>query len=354
MKILIADTYYPAFLKSWAFNHKATHQSELKRLLEFSFGTGDFYSRNLAAIGWDAQDIVWNAPIRNDVEIPDVLFLQDISIDWRPKGVLIAGQLSCPWPGDEAVRRCDVIFTSFPHYVERIERLGVKAVYLPLAFDPIVLERSGLFRNIEIGSPYDIGRTFYMGPGPNRIHDVVFIGGVGNPSHWRAGMETLEHIANTIPTFKWWGYGVETLPANSALRSKYQGEAWGLDMYRIMLQSKIVLNRHGEVAQGHSNNMRMYESSGCGAALLTEYSDNLHEIFAEDEHLHYDSPTDAVRHIKAYLHYGKDRERIAANGQKRTLRDHTYAQRMKVVSDTLKAMLGESEMPEPYASDKAV
>jgi len=332
-KILIVDSYYPDFLKLWDFNPAATYETELKRLLEFSFGTGDFYSRNLKALGWDTHDVIWNAPWNMQFQQPDVLFLQDLSIEFSPTGALIAGQLSCPWPGDDAVRRCHVIFTSFPHYIPRIEALGVKAVYNPLAFDPIVLERCDY-------AGYIIGHTVMTMEAP-RIHDCVFIGGVGNPSHWKRGMETLEAVARAIPSFKWWGYGYEHLPSNSALRDKYQGEAWGLDMYRILLQSKIVLNRHGEVAQGYMNNMRCFEATGCGALLLTEYAPNLRQFFKEDEAMSYGSPEEAIIKIRWYLDRDHEDVRaiVAANGQRRTLRDHTYAQRMKTVSDTLQEML---------------
>jgi hypothetical protein len=366
VKILIVDSYYPDAIKALPFDPRDTYENNLAAIMHESFGTADFYSRNLRALGWDAIDVIANhqrlqlrwlsehprydrpsmdrAIVHCQIHAnrPDIIFAQDLSFfsiaELRQLGenYALAAQLSCPWPGDDRVRLFHVIFTSFPHYVPRIEALGVKAVYLPLAFDPIVLERVG-----------DVPKE--------RIHDVVFIGGVGNPSHWKRGMETLEHVAREIPTFKWWGYGVETLPANSALRSKYQGQAFGLDMYRILLQSKICLNRHGEVARGYTNNMRCFEATGCGALLLTENSVNLGELFGEDECLYYespfDAPWDAVRHIKEYLHYDEDRKRIAAAGQKRTLRDHTYAQRMRVVSDVLKSMLRKSELPEPYASN---
>jgi spore maturation protein CgeB len=337
MKIQIVDTYYPDFLKSWDFNPAATYQSELKRLLEFSFGTGDFYSRNLRSLGWDTEDVIINAPLQkpNKFGIPDVIFLQDLSI---PTGrrhfdeYLLAGQCSCPMPPEKKLRKCNVIFTSFPHYVDRFERMGIRAVYNPLAFDPIVLDRI----NVELTQ--DMKRGPFA---PDRIYDCVFIGGVGNPSHWKRGMETLETVAREIPTFKWWGYGYSTLPADSALRDKYQGEAWGLDMYRIMLQSKIVLNRHGEVAQGYMNNMRCFEATGCGALLLTEYAPNLRQFFKEDEAISYGSPEEAITKIRWYL--DKDHEDVrawvAANGQARTLRDHTYVQRMKTVSDMLQEML---------------
>lgn len=347
-RILILDTYYPEAIKSMPINRAATYESNLQSILYQSFGTADFYSRNLRALGWDAQDVIINHrqlnSLRHSWPVPDVLFLQDLNINlkgWATAG-LIAGQLSCPWPGDDNVRKCQILFTSFPHYVARIEALGVKAVYNPLAFDPIVLERvkerwSWLVPNVDLRK-YEYERE--------RIYDVTFVGGVGNPGHWRKGMEVLNAVADAIPTFKWWGYGADHLPINSALFQKYQGQAWGLDMYDIFCRSKIVLNRHGEVAEGYSNNMRMFEATGCGALLLTEQNKNKDDFFAVGECLSYVDTSDAIWWIKHALDDWKDGKNyfqsISTAGQQRTLRDHTYAQRMKTVSDTLMEMLCKS------------
>jgi len=348
--ILIVDTYYPDFLKSVPLESQ-NYGIELRRLLDRCFGTFDAYSRNLRACGWFAHDVIanhadlqelwaqeshWYGGDRLEAQIafhdPDVIFMQDLSLDVDKRDRLLAGQCSCPWPGDEKIRKYDVIFTSFPHYVERIQKLGVRPVYNPLAFEPGVADRChpDMFPVLPTES---IAMDF------GRIHDVVFIGGVGNPSHWRYGMEVLEAVACHIPTFKWWGYGAEALPPDSALREKYQGEAWGLDMYEILLQSKICLNRHGEIAQGYANNMRLFEATGCGALLLTEEAANLQQFFGHDEVVTYYSPQEAVAEIRYYLKNEDERRFIAANGQRRTLRDHTYAQRMTTVSETLKGSL---------------
>lgn len=357
-KILIIDTYYPDFLKTLPFDSFSTYEVELRKVLDRSFGTADFYSRNLKLLGWDAVDVIANyGPLQNlwareigcDVSAgpheqiarfnPSVIFMQDLTFFQQPVTLqilsarhMLAGQLSCPWPGDDYVREFDTIFTSFPHYIPRIEKLGVRAVFNPLAFEPSVLD--WVFPDTFPVIPTDSKDMKY-----ERIHDCVFIGGVGNPSHWKYGMEVLETVAHEIPTFKWWGYGIEALPANSALRATYQGQAFGLDMYEILLQSKICLNRHGEVAQGYANNMRMFESTGCGAMLLTEHAPNLSDYFSFEEAVGYATPNDAVQKIRYYLSHDDERQFIADLGQKRTLKDHTYAERMKVVSETLKEML---------------
>jgi hypothetical protein len=342
-RILICDTYYDAAIQSLPFNPASTYESNLQDILYQSFGTSDFYSRNLNALGWEATDIIvnhdrlqnlWSAQygengggsywsLNDQVNFykPDVIFLQNLGLPITGSmGVPIVGQLSCPWPGDQHVSKCQIIFTSFPHYVARIEALGVKAIYSPLAFDPIVLERCAPL-------PTD------------RIYDVTFVGGVSNPGHWRRGMEVLNAVAEAIPSFKWWGYGAECLPISSALFQAYQGEAWGLDMYRIFLQSKIVLNRHGEVAEGYSNNMRMFEATGCGALLATEVSENLDSLFYPGEKIGYSGIEQLISSIKVLLDNPHSIDAIAKRGQERTLRDHTYAKRMKTVSDTFQQCL---------------
>lgn len=356
-RILILDTYYPDFLKSFYINPALTYQSQLEGLLYQSFGTFDAVSRHLKALGWDTGEVIGNsdglqsrwayehgvsgldseAIVLEQIKAfePDIVFLQDLnffSIETMQSlggGYILAGQLSCPWPGDDRVYTMRCLFSSFPHYIPRIEKLGVKAVFNPLAFDPIVIERavdgmvSGRFSRQLRERPYD----------------CVFVGGVGAPSHWKAGMEVLEEVAREVPTFKWWGYGAELLPAGSALRDKYMGQAWGLDYYRILAQAKVCINRHGEVAQGYSNNMRCFEATGMGALLVTENSLNLSDYFNATECVSYGSPEEAVYAIKSALNNEPVRKQIAANGQTRTLRDHTYAKRMEKVSEVLKGML---------------
>lgn len=340
-RIIIIDTYYPDFLKTLTIDPDSTYQAELDKVLWQSFGTADFYSRGLRAYGWDAIDVIANEERlqrmwakenhgAGDVLLaqiadfkPDVVFFQDLSV-CRPEVLaqlkikyIVAGQCSCPMPAEEKVKQFDVLFTSFPHYIAKFESLGVRAVYNPLAFDPIIT----------------LART---PPPVEREIDVAFVGGVGNPSHWQYGMQVLDKIARRIPTSFFWGYGYDLLSSNSPIRQRYRGQAFGLRMYEILQRSKIVINRHGEVAQGYSNNMRLFEATGCGALLFTENSPNIGDFFNNDEVVIYHSPDEAVYRIEYFLGDWDDRGLpIAMRGQDRTMRDHTYSKRMKTVSDVL-------------------
>jgi hypothetical protein len=329
-------------LARWQFRAEPGYAAELQRLLEFSFGTFDAYSRNIRPVGWDACDIVANArPLQamwarengfgesaslqsialQQIETfnADVVFMQDLSfftpadLEMLKSRYVLAGQCSCPMPSPKNVEKFDVIFTSFPHYVPKFREAGVRPVYLPLAFDPVVLDRT---------SECD------------RDIDVSFVGGVGAPSHWKSGMQTLEAVARSIPSFRWWGYGVEQLPRDSSLRSKYQGQAFGVEMYQILRRSKIVVNRHGEVAQGWANNMRLFEATGMGACVLTEDAPNLGYLFPEGGPARYSDAADAVDAVRELLIDDCWKE-YAKRGESETLFAHTYRDRMRVLSDEI-------------------
>lgn len=137
------------------------------------------------------------------------------------------------------------------------------------------------------------------------------------------------------------GYGADSLPFASPIRQRHGGEVWGMDMYRALARSRITLNRHINVAENNANNMRLYEATGVGAMLLTDRKDNLHELFEiGKEVVAYSSKEEAAELVRHYLDHPQEAEQIAKAGQVRTLREHTYAQRMQELVPILKRHLG--------------
>ena len=124
--------------------------------------------------------------------------------------------------------------------------------------------------------------------------------------------------------------GADSLDADSPIRARHHGEVWGLDMYRALARSRITLNRHINVAENYANNMRLYEATGVGALLLTDRKDNLGELFEiGKEVVAYSSSEEAAELIRYYLAHPDEAQAIARAGQARTLREHTYRQRME-------------------------
>jgi spore maturation protein CgeB len=102
-------------------------------------------------------------------------------------------------------------------------------------------------------------------------------------------------------------------------------------MYNTLFKSKITITGHiTSVAGQYANNMRLYEATGVGALLITDHKKNLSYIFEPGkEVITYRSPEECVEKIKYYLENEKEREKIAKAGQRRTLSEHTYLNRMK-------------------------
>lgn len=374
MKILIADTYYPAFLARFYAQQgglaKADYQTQLQTLLNACFGTSDFYSRHLNALGCEAQDLVvncvplqqaWaqahNVPLSQlalkvphrlyrlpilgkflaglpglmDVAVaqikagkPDVLYCQDLSFfpgevlsELKKYVRLIVGQIACPLPPAPFLKGYDLILTSFPHYVGRLRELGVSTEYFRIGFDDRVLSLLGQVEK-------DI--------------DFSFVGGISR--HHGGAIPLLEYLVEHTD-MRVFGYGADSLPSSSRIRQHHGGEVWGLDMYRVLARSRITLNRHIDVAENYANNMRLYEATGVGAMLLTDRKDNLHELFEVGrEVVAYSSKEEAGELVRYYLDHPDKAAQIAQAGQARTLREHTYAQRMQELVPILKRHLG--------------
>jgi spore maturation protein CgeB len=138
----------------------------------------------------------------------------------------------------------------------------------------------------------------------------------------------LEELARRVE-IDFLGYGAETLDKGSPILPRHHGEVWGLDMYKALLSSKITINRHIDVAENYANNMRLYEATGCGALLITDYKDNLNKLFEiGKEVVAYKSVDELVELVQYYSTHEDERRTVADAGQKRTLSEHTYYNRM--------------------------
>lgn len=373
MKIQVVDTYYPAFLASFYAEHRgldgADYAAQRKALIGACFGTSDFYSRHLNELGCEAEDLIVNcvplqqtwaesqgvpfsplaiklphrlfrlpvigkrlAALPGLLEIaiaqvksarPDVLYCQDLSffpgevlLDLKKYVRLIVGQIACPLPPDSFLKGYDVILTSFPHFVPRFRAMGIASDYFRIGFDTRVLDVIG---KVEKDVP------------------VSFVGGISR--HHGKALPLFEYLSENTP-IQFFGYGAKTLPASSPIRKRHNGEVWGPDMYRALARSNMTLNRHINVAENNANNMRLYEATGVGSMLITDIKDNLGELFEVGrEVVAYSSPQEASEIIRYYIDHPAEAQAIAAAGQARTLREHTYRHRMEELVPLLEGYL---------------
>jgi hypothetical protein len=112
---------------------------------------------------------------------------------------------------------------------------------------------------------------------------------------------------------------------------------FGVKMFQTLRQSRVVLNTHIDVSPSSASNMRLFEATGVGACLLTDWKENLARLFEPDkEVLTYRSAAECVEKVRYILAHEQKRRAIAAAGQRRTLREHNFDNRAAQVDEIIK------------------
>ncbi len=362
LRILLVQTFYPEFLQTlYAAEPDLSRQAfagQQGRVFETFFGVGDAYSHHLRALGWEAAEVICNADVlqerwalEHDLALvgnvhdrrrqivaaqvaayrPDVLYVFEWSplgdgflADMRGRVGLLVGQIASPLPVNRTFAAYHLMVSSWPPIVDHFRAQGQGGEYLRLGFDERVLNW------LEARWPRE---------------GVTFVGGFA-PSHPdRAAW--LEHVLRTHDVDVY-GYGVAQTATDSPIRARHRGEVWGRRMYEVLAQSRITLNRHaridvrGRVSTAYANNMRLYEATGVGTCLVTEHRPHLRELFeAGVEVVAYEDEADCIEKVRYYLEHDDERAAVARAGQRRTLRDHTYAQRMSELDGILRRHLAD-------------
>jgi glycosyltransferase involved in cell wall biosynthesis len=353
---------------------------------------GDSYSAALGKLGYTTEELVGDAEpmqkrwaLEHGVAYAEKTWMADIALAqiraFRPQVLLLSSWLE-PF-GPDFVKRCreecpsirlvmgrvgetrpradlfrahDFVLSCAPDTVDYFRAQGVPSRHLDHGFDPRILERvqvsyeknvhvgfvghltfGDLYHNNRVRLFYDIAQlmdfTIY-----GLMSGVVYQpGGIKRALRlgYYAWLETLQRVrlgrlARLMPRYTVWQQVVRPrepyVPLYAFLESRLAPPVYGLEMYRVLSTFKLCLNAHGPSA--YASNMRLYEATGVGTCLLTDWKDNLPQLFEpETEVVTYRSPAEAVEKARYLLDHDEQRQAIAAAGQRRTLRDHTIAQR---------------------------
>jgi spore maturation protein CgeB len=99
-------------------------------------------------------------------------------------------------------------------------------------------------------------------------------------------------------------------------------------MYQVLRRSRITLNSHIDLAAQEAGNMRLFEATGAGTFLLTDFKDNLDTLFAPDKEVAaWRSIDDCLAVIDRTIDDDSCREGIARAGHARTMAQHTFRHR---------------------------
>lgn len=393
MRILVLNADYPRFL-AWFYRSQpglenARYATQMAARNASLFGVADFYSKNFAALGHPAADIHVNNPWlqaawarehgaateapeppgaiagkaapawlqrvvtpfkpllrplarkvglspRLDGQAEDILLAQ--VEEFRPDLVLnqdvfhvdtrlmrrirsigspiLVGQVGIEPSRGEDWTVYDLLISQLPATVKFFRDLDMRAEVNHLAFEPAILDA--------------------LPAAPAADVDVSFVGSISFDHRQRIAL--LEAAAERFD-LKLWGNRPQALPASSPLHRCFQGEVWGADMYQVLRRSRITLNSHIDLAGREAGNMRLFEATGVGTFLLTDFKDNLDTLFAPDREVAvWRSIDDCLKRIEHYLHDDDGCAAIARAGQARTMAQHTYRHRVAEILGFLDGM----------------
>jgi len=401
MRLLKIGVYYKTYLEQFYARRPgladAPYAAQHAALIEDCFGSSDFWTRALSKLGYETRDLVINAePLQTAwaaerglafdedgwlFEIttaqvtdfkPDVLLVADYSTvtaaylrhlkEVCPSIKLVLGWCGAPYDDGSVFGECDVVLSCVPELVAHFREAGHRSRHVNHAFEPRVLERLG----------------------PPRAHaaDFVFVGSVFKSDRFHVtrekllkrlveetGLQIWSAVASPSPqTRDGAGARVSSLSSPRALagaarraarrllgggastRSRTGVDArvvgrarpplFGLEMFRQLRDGRVALNTHIDISTHSASNMRLFEATGVGTCLLTDSKENLRELFEPDaEVVAYGDAEECVEKVKYLLGHESRRRDIAAAGQRRTLRDHTFESRAAVIDSVIREEL---------------
>jgi len=274
---------------------------------------------------------------------PDVIIvIGGDRITRRALKQLIKDEISTVLWTTDPPRKFQPIINSAPFYshivclgteaVDLLHNAGIKdAHWLPMACD------SDYHQPLEL-SIEDQDRYSY---------DIAFVG-----SYYQRRAELLEGLSSF--NLGIWGPGWEQLPVHSPLRALVKGAHTKPGTWRkIYSASKITLSIHYQDPEHrfpvYQASPRVFEALACGAFIITDSQRDVMSLFKDREHLvAFSDKDDLQEKVAHFLEHPQERVRIAGNGRREVLENHTYIHRLEKLLSLINA--GPRSLPQSAIS----
>ena len=401
MKLVKITSAYPGYLKKFYGIRPDTallpYGEQKKALDHDAFGWADFWSHALFPLGYEVMEITRNAgPLQeawareNGVKEgttpegivveqvkrfrPDILWYDDTDDmllrglrDAVPSLRLVLGWVGSAIPATGVWRDMDLILSCAPESVAAMKDAGHDAAHLHHGFDPRIpgrladrgksvnisfigqvvrsggvhrrreefLEKIARETSLEIFSP-SAGYT-WRDDVTSAAKSLVYHGAhalcnAGIPESWISGIPLVGGALH------WQARPVS--PVNNRLKRFLRPPVFGLEMFQVIRDSRMTLNIHADSSPRYASNMRLFETTGVGTCLVSDWKENLHELFVPDkEVIAYRNAEECAEKVQWLLEHPREREEIATAGMARTLREHTFAHRAEDLDRIVRSAL---------------
>ncbi|MHC1739002.1 MAG: glycosyltransferase [Ignavibacteriaceae bacterium] len=372
------------------------YASQYEHIMAQKYGWADFFKKHFEKNGFECIELVYNAqPLQNawgkefgfeneqdillkQIEFyhPEIIFFQDsvnFSYDFYasirkkvPSIKLMFGHCCSPFT-DKTMKTFSIFdfMLACPPFVDKLLRNNIKCYKMWHGFETSILDLLG---DAPLFSEYDftfIG-SFMQGKDFHKdrlklieellkmkINIYLNTPKLESDSSWKLqlkrasylGVKLLKHLElEEIVKKNSKLYKISKLtelPRNlefskSFLQTVDTKPLFGLEMYRTLRSSKIGFNIHGGIAADFAANVRLFETTGVGTLLLTDYKSNITEVFEPDKEIvTYKSVAECVAKTRWLLENEGERTKIAKSGQQRCLRDHSLEQRVEQITEII-------------------
>jgi len=255
--------------------------------------------------------------------------------------------------GDEEIfRNFDLTLSNSKHLVNRLNAKGINSDFLQHSFDPVILDkiylskkrknRAVFFGNLDTTTTDFSQRTKLLEEISITTKELDIFGDIDRPT----SRERIHHAAirfrscfsnkccNFINHSKiaYWAEK-SNLPPNPWQLSKrftqrIKPPMFGAEMLQTLASYNIAINHHNKHTGDHACNMRLFETTGLGCALVTEKKKDLADYF-ENEHevLAYSTKEEATEFISHLVNHPSVANEMGAKAQRRAVSEYnTYNQ----------------------------
>lgn len=380
LRFLQIHTFYAHYLEGYYKANPSlaslSFKEQIDALIRDGYGAVHIFPPYMDSVGYEAQFVIANNPYsqqqwlnenhvdldrdkdwlyetaRHQVETfkPDVLYLSDPvtfdsrfvrSLSWKPS--LIIGWKASNIPTGTDWSEFDVMLSNLSSLRDMSLKLGAKAAENFFPGFPIVIKE--MIRGVQ----------------PE--FDLVFSGQWTLVQHPRRNYYLSEIAKAASRPDKAFSCGyylsgqVDKIPPEVA---KYNiGGRFGMPMYHALRSGRIAFDARGileirdpsnqktiDLAAKETANMRVFEATGSGVFLLTEYFENLKQYFEPGKEIEtFRDEKELIDKIDYYLAHPEEREAIARRGQERCLRDYSMENRAGAFDEIIRKHLALKSAP---------
>lgn len=397
------SNYYEDYLASYYQRHPElngrSYDDHHRLLMDDAFGWSDFYAKGLSSLGVDAHEIIFNATLlqkawatengmnfdKRLVLLEQLKRLKPTVIFWdsfvggfdfikyvkrQIKSVrLNIGYRAAPFSSAlmEQYRIFDILISCTPGIVNDLTKSGLQCYRIDHAFDESILSRIAqddqdqsdelvFIGNIIFGAGYHNNRIKLLEELVRRGVEIRIHAPFHNENSILLGMKQVAYVLadNLQKCFPrefiarlpvlgralYWSGMPRKREYPSLIRKQLLPTLYGVAMYKALKRAKIGLNNHIDSAGDYAGNTRLFEVTGVGTCLVTDWKKNLRELFEPDtEVISYKSVGECIDKVRWLLNHPKEVARIGKAGQARTLKAHTYAKRTERLDEIIRRHL---------------